>query len=51
MPEPNVSSITGGGSRADIIAEDYLRSAEKAFATKDLNAVEALFLTDGYLRE
>jgi hypothetical protein len=51
MPEPNVASVAGGSPRADIITEDYLRSAEKAFAMNDVEAVEALFLPNGYLRE
>lgn len=46
MPE---SSIAPAG--ANIIAEDYLRRIEKAFAEQDVEAVGALFLPNGYLRE
>jgi len=50
MPEPSVT-LASGSTHADTIAEDYLRRAEQAFATGEAEALEALFLPDGYLRE
>jgi len=50
MRESNVTPAIDG-PRAGMVVEDYLRSIEKAFTTKDVKAVEALFLPSGYLRE
>ena len=49
MPEPSLTLASG--SIPDTIAEDYLRRAEQAFATGEAEALETLFLPNGYLRE
>jgi hypothetical protein len=49
MPELGVAQA--GSPCANIIAEDFLRCIEKAFAAKDVEAVETLFLPNGQLRE
>lgn len=36
---------------AKVIVEAYLKRVEQTFKAKDLEAIEALFLPNGYLRE
>lgn len=49
MSGPKVAANVG--LRADIIVEDYLQRVGKVFVTKDVKAITALFLPNGYLRE
>lgn len=41
LSEPKPESVVG----------DFIRKIETSFGAKDVQAIEALFLDDGYLRE
>lgn len=47
----NVSTDATESNQPAGVVEDFLRRVEDAFTAKNIDAIETLFLPNGYLRE